>query len=63
MGSMEEFIHYANLTLFKRQLADPSVTDEKRRMYTRLLTQEEAKQFGEPAPAQHPLTWINIACG
>jgi hypothetical protein len=52
MGSMEEFIHYANLTHFKRQLADPSVTNEERRMLTRLLAQEEAKEFGEPAPAQ-----------
>jgi hypothetical protein len=27
MGSMEEFIHYTNPTLFPRQLADPGITD------------------------------------
>jgi hypothetical protein len=37
MVSMEEFIHDANPTLFKRQLADPNITDEKRQMLTRLL--------------------------
>ena len=31
MGSMEEFIHYANVIIAKRQLADPSITDEQRR--------------------------------
>ena len=30
MGSMEEFIHYEKLIIFKRQLADPSITDERR---------------------------------
>ena len=25
MGSMEEFIHYEKLIIFKRQLADPSI--------------------------------------
>lgn len=37
MGSMEEFIHYANLIIVKRRLADPSITDEQRRMLARLL--------------------------
>src|SRR5712672_2307796 len=37
MGSMEEFVHYANLTFVKRQLADPSITDEQRRMLASLL--------------------------
>ena len=45
MGSMEEFIHYEKLIIFKRQLADPSITDERRRMLARLL--EEAKRFHE----------------
>jgi hypothetical protein len=40
MGSMEEFIHYEKLIIFKRQLADPSITDERRRMLARLLALE-----------------------
>ena len=47
MGSMEEFIHYEKLIIFKRQLADPSITDERRRMLARLLALEEAKRFQE----------------
>jgi hypothetical protein len=47
MGSMEEFIHYEKLIIFKRQLADPSITDERRRMLARLLALEEAKRFHE----------------
>ena len=58
MGSIEEYIHYANLTLFMRQLADPSITDEKRRMLTRLLAQEEGKHFGERALRRK---WSSIA--
>ena len=47
MGSMEEFVHYANLIFVKRQLADPSITDEQRRMLASLLALEEAKRFHE----------------
>jgi len=47
MGSMEEFIHYANLIIAKRQLADPSITDEQRRMLARLLALEQTKRFHE----------------
>ena len=47
MGSMEEFIHYEKLIIFKRQLADASITDERRRMLARLLALEEAKRFQE----------------
>jgi len=47
MGSMEEFVHYANLIFVKRQLADPSITDERRRMLARLVAVEEAKRFHE----------------
>ena len=46
MGSMEEFIHYANLIIAKR-LANPSITDKHRRMLARLVAQEEAKRFHE----------------
>ena len=49
MGSMEEFIHYANLIIAKRQLADPSITDELRQMFTRLLTLEQARDVPEKA--------------
>jgi hypothetical protein len=44
---MEEFIHYANLIIAKRQLANPSITDKHRRMLARLVAQEEAKRFYE----------------
>ena len=47
MGSMEEFVHYANLIFVKRQLADPSITDEQRRMLATLVALEEAKRFHE----------------
>jgi hypothetical protein len=47
MGSMEEFIRYANLIIVKRQLADPSITDEQRRMFAGLLALEEAKRLHE----------------
>ena len=47
MGSMEEFIHYANLIIAKRRLADPSITDEQRRTLAGLLALEEAKRFNE----------------
>jgi len=47
MRSTEYFIRYANLILFRRQLADPSITDEKRRMLAELLAVEEAKLFCE----------------
>ncbi len=47
MGSMEEFVHYANLIFVKRQLADPSITDEHRRILARLVALEQAKRFDE----------------
>jgi hypothetical protein len=47
MGSMEEFTRYEKLIIFKRQLANPSITDERRRMLARLLALEEAKRFQE----------------
>ena len=47
MGSMEDFVHYANLIFVKRQLSDPSITDEQRRMLARLLALEDAKRFHE----------------
>lgn len=47
MGSLEEFVHYANLIFVKRQLADPSITDEQRRMLARLVALEQAKRSDE----------------
>lgn len=43
MGSLEAFIHYENLTLFKKQLAAPQISDERRQLLLRLLAEEEAK--------------------
>jgi hypothetical protein len=42
MTPMEEFIHYENLIIFKRRLADPNITDKQRRMLTALLTRAQA---------------------
>jgi hypothetical protein len=43
MESLEAFIHYQNLILFKRHLADPRMSDARRQMLLRLLAEEEAK--------------------
>ncbi len=43
MGSLEAFIHYENLALFRKQLAAPQLSDERRQMLLKLLAEEEAK--------------------
>lgn len=43
MGSLEAFIHYENLILFKKQLAAPQTSDEQRQLLLRLLAEEEAR--------------------
>ncbi|WP_441237605.1 hypothetical protein [Bradyrhizobium sp. 930_D9_N1_4] len=43
MGPLEAFIHYENLILFKKQLAAPETSDERRQLLLRLLAEEEAK--------------------
>ena len=45
MGSMEAFIHHENLLIFKKQLADPSIDDTRRRQLLRLLAEEQARDF------------------
>lgn len=47
MGSMEEFVHYANLIFVRRKLADPGMPHEQREMLERLLALEESKRFRE----------------
>jgi hypothetical protein len=47
MGSLEEFVHYANLIFVKRQLADPSITDEQRQALASLVTREQAARSDE----------------
>ena len=42
MGSLERFIHFQNLILFRKQLDDPRLPDEQRRQLLRLLEAEEA---------------------
>jgi hypothetical protein len=44
MASLEAFVHYENLILFKKQLADPRVSDEQRKLLLRLLANEQAKE-------------------
>jgi hypothetical protein len=44
---MEEFIHYANLIICKRQLADPNITDKQRQMLTGLLARAQARDVCE----------------
>jgi len=51
MGSMEEFIHYENLIIFKRRLADPNIADEQRQMLTRLLALEQTRDIPEQEDA------------
>ena len=43
MTSMEAFIHYENLIILKRRLADPSISDEQRQMLTRLVALEQTR--------------------
>ena len=47
MTSMEAFIHYENLIIFKRRLADPNITDKQRRMLTGLLARAQARDVRE----------------
>jgi hypothetical protein len=47
---MEKFIHRENLTLFRRRLADPGLTDVRRKSILRLLAEERVKG-GEARPA------------
>jgi hypothetical protein len=47
MGSLETFIHYENLILFKKQLADPRTSAEQRKLLLRLSANEEAKEFSD----------------
>lgn len=50
MGSLEAFVHYENLILFKKQLADPRTSDEQRQLLLRLLAKEEANKPGPEHP-------------
>jgi hypothetical protein len=47
MGPMEAFIHRENLIIFKKQLADPKITSERRQMLLRLLAREVAREFSD----------------
>jgi hypothetical protein len=47
MTPMEEFIHYENVIIFKRRLADPNITDKQRRMLTGLLARAQARYVHE----------------
>ena len=40
---MDKFIHQENLTLFKRRLADPALTEEQRKAVLQLMTEEQAR--------------------
>ena len=44
MGSMEAFIRRENLIIFKKYLADPEITSERRQMILRLLAREKGKE-------------------
>jgi hypothetical protein len=45
MQSLEAFIHDENLSLFRRLLADPNLTQSQREIIKRLLAEEQAKGF------------------
>jgi hypothetical protein len=53
MGPMEAFIHRETLIIFKKYLADPEITSERRQMILRLLAREKAREFsnGRSVPA------------
>jgi len=51
MGAMEEFIHCEKLTIFKRRLADPNITDEQRQLLTEFLALEQARDVREKEDA------------
>jgi hypothetical protein len=51
MGAMEEFIHCEKLTIFKRRLADPNITDEQRQLLTGFLALEQARDVREKEDA------------
>ncbi|MGY3237533.1 hypothetical protein ACVWZ4_001798 [Bradyrhizobium sp. USDA 4472] len=42
MTSMEDFIRYENLIIFKRRLADPDITEKQRRLLTKLLARVQS---------------------
>jgi hypothetical protein len=45
MRSLHAFIHYENLILFKKQLADPRIDDIRRQQLLKLLAEEQARDF------------------
>ena len=45
MRSLDAFVHYENLILFKKQLAYPRIDDTQRQQLLRLIAEEEAKDF------------------
>jgi hypothetical protein len=46
MWIMDTFIHRQNLALFRRRLADPTLTEAQRKVIIVLLAEEQAKQIG-----------------
>jgi hypothetical protein len=40
---MDKFIYRQNFSLFSRRLADPSLSDEQRKVILTLLTEEQVK--------------------
>ncbi len=44
MESIESFIKHEILTLFRKRLADPSLSDTARELLLRLLAEREAKE-------------------
>ncbi len=45
MESMERFIKQENLSLFRRRLADPSLSDKARKLLLKLIAEENAKEL------------------
>lgn len=40
----DEFIHHENLAMFRKKLADPTISEDQGRVIERLLVEEEAKE-------------------
>ncbi len=45
MESMESFIKQENLCLFRRRVADPSLSDKARNLLLKLIAEENAKEL------------------
>lgn len=63
METLEAFVHYENLILFKKQLEDARITERQKQLILRLLAIEQAKDFpllriAAPTGVERPKNFI-----